>query len=266
MGILKHCRILLLCLLIAGKVSADVSTGPVRICDDISEWPPFVYFERHHGIKSEKPGGFAVELIDIILNGYGLEYSLELLPWKRCLLGVQEGKYLMLLNATESDERQQHYWFSRAYSHTTPYYFYLQSRQPAPTIHRQQDLANYRVGGILGYNYQYYGLEEQQVISLGIYSYDHLLARLQQGQFDLFVENIEILAGFSSVGEPYLDRQGLVYRPIPEMPPTSIYMLFTRNESGRMLRDMVNASIDQMETNGELVRLREKYISVPEMH
>ncbi len=38
----------------------------------------------------------------------------------------------------------------------------------------------------------------------GIYNYDHLLMRLQLGQFDLFVENIEIMAGFSSVGEPYL--------------------------------------------------------------
>jgi len=264
--ILKHWHIvaLLYLLYFSGQISAASVSGPIRICDDLGEWPPFVYFERQNGVKSDQLGGMSVKLVQIIMGHYNLEYSLELLPWKRCLMGVQEGRYHMLLNATENEERLKNYWPSVAYSQISPYYFFLQGQQSAPTIKRREDLANYRVGGILGYNYEYYGLHENQVTTQGIYNYENLLARLQLGQFDIFVENIEILAGFNAVGEPYLLRKNLAYRPIPGMPPTEIYMLFTRNEEGKELRNRVNQVIEILEQNGEMNRLRQKYLVMPD--
>ncbi|MCP5160199.1 MAG: transporter substrate-binding domain-containing protein [Hahellaceae bacterium] len=234
----------------------------LQVCDDAGEWPPFVYLERMDGQKTSKVAGLSVSLIHQIADPLGIQLNIELLPWKRCLQGVKDGKYHMLLNATVNDERREEYLISNQHSQTTPYYFYINGKVVSQKLARRADLGLYRVGGIHGYNYSYYGLEAKDVQSQGIYNYGKLIHRLQAGEFDLFVENYEILAGFSALGENYLETKGLAYAPIPEMSSTGIHMMFTKSPVGEELKHLVDEGLTRLQNDGTMQAIQMRYFNI----
>ncbi|OZG74216.1 hypothetical protein BTA51_04140 [Hahella sp. CCB-MM4] len=263
---LPKIRVILGIVFFSSLVCAEDLPSPVRICDDVSEWPPFIYYVREKGKKSAELQGVAYEVVERAFSQYHLPFDIQLMPWKRCLQAVKKADIHMLLVATLNEEREKSYWLSEVYGQTTPYYFYMENHLPQPVINRRSDLARYRVGGILGYNYSYYGLDDKKVENQGIYNYRHLLARLKSGQIDLFVENYEILAGFRAIGESYLQTPNLSYRPIPGMPATDIYMMFTKSEQGWLLRELIDSVILEMKQSGELERTFRAYFSDKNNH
>lgn len=79
-------------------------TDPVvHVCDDGSEWPPYAFHEREDGeISKEKVRGAMIEILDEITAVTGLEFSVKLLPWKRCMQYVYDnnkGYEVFLLTA-----------------------------------------------------------------------------------------------------------------------------------------------------------------------
>ncbi len=233
--------------------------SPIRVCDDIAEWPPFIYKDRNSRSTKTIVKGLSVDVIKDILSTQELKMDLELLPWKRCLSELERGHlYDMLLNASYSQERAEKYLFSIAYYTVTPHYFYSKKHYPnGLNILAKENLSQYRVGGMLGYNYSYWGLQEADVETSGIYSFEVLISRLHHGTIDLFVENYEVIAGFSKVGRPLLVDKNLHYERVPDMEPTPFYMMFSRTPRGEALRKLVNTGLQDWKDSGRLKKLVE---------
>lgn len=234
----------------------------IQICDDAGEWPPFTYAKRVEGTPSKQVEGYSVDVISTIFKRHHIAYKIELLPWKRCLYNVEHGgPHVMLLSASYSDERDKKFLFSEPYYTITPHYFY--NREvfvDAPIVRSKEDLRNYKVGGMLGYNYGYWGLSPSDVETKGIYSYENLVGQLRLQRIDLFVENLEVIAGFEKLGKPLLKYPEISYEPVPGMASTPFFMLFSKSETGVFLQKLINEDIRHMRETGELEVLRQKHL------
>ncbi len=250
-----------LCLFVSCTLpAADREVELVRICDDSGEWPPFIHYQSRDAGKESTIVGFSVDVIEAVFAENNIKFSIELIPWKRCLREVEQGEYDMLLNASYSEERAEKYYLSSDYYAVTPYYFYSLKHNPnGLPIRSKADLSGYRVGGIIGYNYDYWGLETLDVDRYAA-DYAHLIGKLHRHRVDLFVENLEVIAGFSLIGKNYIGDPDLGYAPIPDALPTLFYMLFSKNERGQELMQLVNKKLADMQSSGQLQELLKKYI------
>jgi polar amino acid transport system substrate-binding protein len=85
-------------LLVAAPCRA-VLPAVINVCDDSAEWPPYTYFERSNGTRTNVLTGFSVEYLRRVMDHAHLRFTIDLIPWQRCMAEVQEGQYAMLLNA-----------------------------------------------------------------------------------------------------------------------------------------------------------------------
>ena len=255
----------LACLLLATSSHAETATllGKVAICEDGSEWPPYTYFERRDGKKTERIIGFAVDVIQDIFSRNGLLYSLELIPWARCQAEVKLGKnYQMALNLSYSEERNRNYLLTRPYYQTTNYYFYSRRQYPnGLAIHSVADLKSYAVCGLLGYNYTGYGLKAGEVDQQAR-DFPAVIAKLHNRRCDLFVEKLEIMTGFLAIGEPFLQDKDLGRAAIPGMEHAPFHMAISPAMPQAMaLRKLLDEELLKMESSGKLKALWQKYAS-----
>ena len=225
---------------------------PVRICEDAGGWPPFVYADAEG-----QATGLSVDIARILFQRLGKSHTITLLPWKRCLSEVEKGQnYDLILNASYNEERAQRYLYTHAYYTITPHYFYDPKRFPEGLhIEASSDLKKHQLGGVLGYNYSYYGLTEDEVFTGGIYNIEALISRLKAGQFELFVESYEVVMGHYLTSDRLSQRNELKTEKIPDLPPTPFYMILSKHGQGPSLLEPINTTLDAMQADGTLGRV-----------
>jgi polar amino acid transport system substrate-binding protein len=235
---------------------------PVNICEDAGGWPPFIYQPPESPALA--PAGLSVDIADIVFKKLNLNYRITLLPWKRCLHEVEKGnRYVMILNASFNKQRAAMFHFTQAYYEIKPYYFYSRKTHPnGLDIGVLKDLHRFRVGGILGYNYSYYGLADDQIINTGIYNLEALLGRLHGNQYDLVLENYEVVAGFFLLRDAMREFATLGAAPVPELPPTPFHMIFSKTPDGLILHRKVDAVLSELKQTGIIEKIINARLSV----
>lgn len=256
---------ILLVALTAGPAQAQTETlrgSTLSVCDDGDEWPPYSYWQRVNGKKTEQITGFAVDVLKTIFSRNGLHYSIRLLPWARCLAELKLGtNYQMALNLSYSEERDKSYLLTRPYYSTTNYYYFSRKHHPQGlSIGGVADLKRYKVCGIHGYNYTTYGLSPSE-INQRAKNIPSLILMLHLGRCDLFVEKHEILLGFGAIGEAFLEDPELGRDMIRGMQPTPFHMAVSRAlPQSQAIKEMLDRELLQMESSGQLKNLWEKSI------
>lgn len=253
---------LAMCLFAAhgGAFAAAPSGISVAICDDENEWPPYSYYQRVDGKKTGAVVGFAVDVIDDIFSRHGVEYSIELIPWSRCLAVSTLGKdYAMVFNLSYNAERARSYHLSRPYYATTSYYYYSRRNHPKGlAIRGVADLKKYRVCGVQGYNYDGYGLHAGEV-DQGARSFTALISKVKLGRCALFLEKDEVMTGYAAIGKNYLADPDIGKAPIPGMKPDLFYFgVSKRHPRAEELHAMIDEDLLQMESNGKLAEFWRK--------
>jgi len=76
---------------------------PIKICAEDSQWFPMV-FKNVDGEIS----GVQYDIVKESLKELNLKYSIKLLPWKRCLRSVQEGRFDAALGASYTKQRAEY--------------------------------------------------------------------------------------------------------------------------------------------------------------
>lgn len=231
-----------------------------RACDDILEWPPYIYFQRENGKRTDAVVGYTAEVIREIIESRGAKVVIDLMPWRRCLREVEKGDpYQILLDASYNAERAERYHVSEAYYSITPYYFYSRKHRPdGLPIKSRDDLKRYRINGIAGYNYADYGLSREDLEAV-VDGHEALIQKLHAGRCDLFPEWFEVMRGFTEMGKPYLDDKDLGYAQVPGTPLTPFHFMFPKDETGLQLKKIVDEGIREMKASGRLAELLARY-------
>ena len=259
---MKRYLILILSMTLFGLgFSIELKSIVINITDDAAEWPPYIYYERIDGEKTNKLTGFTVDIIKRIFEAKGIKYTITLLPWKRALKEVEKGqRYQMILNATYNESRGEKFLFSIPFYHTHPYYFYNKKVHPnGLNIKTLNDLKNYRINGILGYNYKLYGLNSDFVDTTAK-NFLSAIRQLQANYYDLFPEAFEILSGYFVLNNLDFEKEQIGYKPIPELEPTAFYVIFTKNKLGSELKKVFDNGLKKLKENGEYNKVLNKYI------
>lgn len=246
--------------------TAQAATPPsirtVRICEDANEWPPYTFTERQGGRGTGRLTGFSVELARLILDRHGISHAIELLPWRRCLMEVKDGgRYQMLLNASFTPERARDYLLSTGYHQTHSYVYFDRRRFPEGlALKSVESLQSYQLGGIRGYAYPMLSAEQRsRMLRTG--SYPALFRMLQLGRVEVLVEDYEAMQGLARVGVlAPLAEAGVVAMPLPGASPVPYHMMFSRDERGLALQQLVDAELARMQHSGELQRLLQRYL------
>jgi polar amino acid transport system substrate-binding protein len=237
-----------------------LSVKAIRACDDIQEWPPFIYYKREGGKPTADVVGFTAELIREILAPYDVTLTIDLMPWRRCLREVEKGsQYQILLDASTNADRAERYHISKPYYSISPYYFYSKKQHPdGLPIKTMDDLKQYRINGIAGYNYADYGLKPEDLDAI-VNGHEGLIQKLHRGRCDLFPEWYEVMRGFAAVGKPYLEDEDLGYAAVPGAPLTPFYLMFPKNALGLELKTVVDEGIEKMTKSGRLAEMLSRY-------
>jgi polar amino acid transport system substrate-binding protein len=245
-------------LLMAAGASRAALPSVIGVCDDGAEWPPYTYFKRVNGTKTNTLIGFSVEYLQRVLERKGLHFTLDLIPWKRCMAEVVSGHYAMLLNASLNDERARDYLVTQPYYALTLVYFYDADR-PRPAINSAADLRTLHACGVSGYNYVPFGLEPN-MIDTDAKDLPQAFLKLKRGHCDVVPERLEVAIGYEAIGELDLKAEGIQYAPVPHLPRSPFYMMVSRNVPyANELLSVLNEGIAAIEGSHEAYDLAAKY-------
>lgn len=260
---------ILLCSLLAVPFAAQGAQGtaaPVlAICEDENEWPPYSYFERVDGRKTDRLTGYAVAVLRDILTRRGVDYTIDMIPWPRCMAVATIGEqYAMVLNLSYNEQRARAFLFSRPYYATTSYYYYSRRNYPRGLdIKSVGDIRKYRVCGVQGYNYSGYGLAPGEV-DQGAKNFAALITKMQLGRCALFLEKDEVMVGYAAIGKNYMADPDIAKAPVPGMKPDLFYFGISRRHPRAMqIKQMIDEELRQMEASGRLGELWRNASAVP---
>jgi len=244
------------------KQGMTVSIG----MEENTDWPPYEYFERIDGIRTEKLIGYAVDVIAEILSSYDLNYNIEYFPLLRCLEYLESGEKIQVVLPTSlNDDRRDKYYISEYAYSVTPSYYYMKEKFPdGPDISSVEELLQYgSVYGKFGYNYSNFGIEEESSL-IRLKDFDSIINMLEMGRANFLLARSEPFSGLSLVGENYL-HDGIAQAPIPGISRENFYYLISKKHPyGEELLQIINKGIIEMRNRGRLEEIMDIYISKAE--
>jgi len=244
-------------LLTGGLVHAELPQH-IPVCDDNAEWPPYTYLPLVHGKKSAWPTGYAVEYLQRILSARKVHFTLDLIPWRRCLREVERGQYALLLNSADNAERERSYLVAKPYYATTLVYFFDQARSK-PVINTAADLHKLHLCGVRDYNYAAFGLSASDMDTEADSPVSALL-KMKKGRCDAVPERLEVVLGYQSMGAISLQARAIGYERVPGLAPSTFHMMVSRNlPYSAELLSVLNEGIDEMNKSGVATELAIKY-------
>jgi len=264
---MKRAIIILSLILLPGMLQAQ----PVKICDDGAEWAPFIYYERVNGKKNKsKLVGFVPELMQEVFEIVGLKHSMKLIPWKRCQARVEDfgesRKYEALTDASFSMERANKYWATAPLYEMRDGVFYSIKKYPnAPQITKPYDLVNFRLCGVLGYNYELmyeeYGVPRSKKVNTGAVNTMNVLEKISLGRgCDLIQSSIAIVYGGEAIGQ-YKIPSDIRSMPIPGGKRPNYHMFIAKTSPRAYeLLTKINQALLILKNNGVSKKIYKKYI------
>ena len=236
----------------------------IHIVDDEAEWPPYTYYKRLNGKKTQEIEGFSIDVVSHILHRAGIKFTIELLPWKRALFNVAGGKKnQLILNSSYVKEREEDYLYSLSYYSLQHVIFYSVKKYPNGLVLKDIDdlNSNYKICGLRGYSYGAAGVDTQKV-NLSFGTYGQLIHVLHERPeiCDLFIEGYKILPGFKMIGHDYLADMNLKHSIIPGLASKGYHMLISKKLAYRHeLKRILDEGILDMQNSGEMDKVSEKY-------
>ena len=239
---------------------------PVRVCAGIGKWAPYSYVPVVDGKPvTDQWQGFSAELIDEIFAIIGWQHSIGYLPWKRCTREVDNfekyGSYEVFFDGSYNKSRAEKYYLTAPIYTTRQGIFYSAAKYPdGPDVKSIADLKNFTLCGVLGHNYDTYGLADTDIKArakrLGL-----ALKMVARNRCDLTMNSMEPVYGSKLFGESFIP-DGVLGKPIPGMLPTKFY-IFVAKTSPRAyeLFTKINQALTILQNNGVSDRILAKYLA-----
>ena len=248
--------LLLVAVALVGGVATAAEEPPVSICAD-ADPPPSIYWQRDAaGKKTRELVGFEVDLMRAAFArlGRGVEFTGDL-PWKRCMLMVQQGRYDFAMGAYYDDERAKQFAYSVHYHSLTPQVF--TRRADPPAIKEAADLKRYRGCGMMGASYAHYGLDAA-LLDQGK-THEQLVQKLKFKRCDFFVEEQEVFLGYKLLGTDYLADPVLQHHGLPGVKPPSTHVIAAKGSVAAQLLPKLNVALEELIKSGAAAAMWKKH-------
>jgi len=263
-----------MCIVFMSFVSVVAVGQDVKICDDGAEWPPYMYYERVNGeINTQNIIGAVKELFDEAFMRSDLTYSVELIPWKRCMAEVENfdktQNYEVFSNGGYSPQRTELYWPSIPLYVTHRGVFYSEKKYPqGPPITTKADVVDYKICGVLGYDYaDILEWGDNITIYQGAKSNDAVLQQIDKGRCDIMITSMEPIYGAVAIGK-YTIPEGIRSFPMPGL-TVSTFHFWVSKKSPRAfeLVTRLNTAIMEVIYTQDYTRIFTKYLpDVPHLY
>ncbi|MBA5689073.1 substrate-binding periplasmic protein [Rugamonas apoptosis] len=230
----------------------------IRVCGQVAEWPPYLYFRRDQGGPTDDVIGYSAEMLQLSLERKGLRYTLDMLPWRRCTESVRLGMHDMMTDLANDPYRAKTYLVSKPYYTQHLVYFFDMSR-PRPAIDTAADLKKLRLCAVNGYTYAAFGLNPAQ-IDTGSQDLMQSLLKLKNNRCDAVPERLEIALGYQALGKIDFKVLGISYGALPDLQPSPFHMMVSRNVPyAAELLEVLDDGIESLGRGGDARRLAAKY-------
>lgn len=251
-----------LALLLAGWMPlCQAADATVQIClGDGNEWPPYTYWERVDGeVDRSRLTGSASTLVLTVLQRLGLPHRVRYMPWARVQQELADfadkGRCELTWDASYNEERAAYAHFSEPLYQAHLGLFYSQRRFITEPRAALVQLHNYRVCGVIGYNYEVYSIDWdiQRFPSL-----QQNLDMLARQRCDFFPSEIEPLYGGVALGAY---RAGHELRHLRLPGHKAFYLMLSRGSPrGEALIAAINRELQALEASGEAEAIRQRFL------
>lgn len=242
----------------------------VKICDDKGEWAPYNYFERVEG-KADKTKltGAVTELLEKIFKIVALDYSVDMIPWARCIALVYKydkaKQYEAFINGAYSTDRALKYHISVPLYKTHQGVFYSTKKYPdGLPFYKQSDIKNFKQCAILGYELtgydEIYKLKKGTQIDQGAKDTYGVLKKISSGHCDIFINSKETVYGGVAIGK-YIIPKDIKSINMPDRKATTFHLFIARKSPrAHELLSKINQAILILQKNGVADKIFNKYI------
>ncbi|MGV8916957.1 MAG: substrate-binding periplasmic protein [Pseudomonas sp.] len=143
-------------------------------------WPPFTDINLANG-------GLATDIVSTALRRAGYTTEFEQVPWARAILGVDEGRYDVLVNAWFTHERTMIGEFSNEYLLNRVRF--LKRKDNPITFNNLKDLHPYPIAIVRGYAYSNAFDSDAQLQKVPVHSFSMAVRMLAAGRVALTAED-----------------------------------------------------------------------------
>ncbi|TNC79800.1 MAG: hypothetical protein C9356_17205 [Oleiphilus sp.] len=164
-GISRGKRYCLLFLLVAVSLPLlareDWQQETLIICSEDAGWPPYSFVSPDENAKFS---GFSHDLFERIFTAHGIEYLVEIKPWKRCLQEGIAGPVHLVLDAASNPQRARDYLLTEPIYSLKPVFF--TAREHALAVQKNvsiDQLKSLIACGQKGYTYTNFGFDNSLV-------------------------------------------------------------------------------------------------------
>lgn len=196
-----------------------------------------------------QPTGIAVDMLNTILKKQSRDVENQIRPWKRCLADVKAGRVDIVPNSSYQKKRAEYSLYTTPLYKTHLVLFYrLQDYPKKPQINSLDDLSKYTVGGVLGFNYNFYN--DQITLDKGAKNRQSLIDMLRAGRFNLAIAQKEVVAMLAQKNEVNLG--GLSSVPDPAKPEQNFHMLVSKKAfKAKALQGFLDQGIKDLYASGK---------------
>lgn len=229
------------------------AAAPLRACGGDSNWPPMSFVNP----KNNSIQGLSVEVLKAIFTP---QPEIKLRPWARCLAEVEtmQGSDIVM-SSFRTAEREQKFYFSRAYFSLTPSYFFARQRFKSPPLANLKDLTHYKVCALHGAAVSYTGLAPSKIES-GATNYLSLIRKIDRGHCDIVVDMEEVFYGFAHIGLVPFSNQEYQILPLPETEKFPLHFAVSRaHPQAKDIIEQIDKGIALLQKNGKLKQLHEHF-------
>ncbi len=230
------------------------SVRAVTMCVDSDPPPPGSLKLDSNGKKIIPVEGATIDIVRAAFTRLGIpiEFNADM-PWKRCLLEVEEGIIDFALGVYFNDERAKVYDYSTHYNTLTPQIFYRASNPVHIT--RASDLKKFRGCGIYGSSYVHYQINSDDLV-MGS-DYDSLYRKLLAGRCDYFAEELEPVYesnnGKNFLANPLIRHIGAEWATRPAR-----HLITAKNGPDSALLVQIDAALESVIKSGQAEQLWKK--------
>ncbi len=259
-------KVLSLALALGVMSVATASAQTVKICDDEAGWPPYVYNPIENGAaNTSKIEGAAVDFMAAVLEDAGIDHTIELLPWKRCLKEVADfgsgGDFEAFSNGSYNEERLKIYYITKPIYETNSGLFYSEAKFPnGLDLKSVDDAKKYKMCGVFGYNYENWNMTNDD-LDTSAKTTEQALKKVEAGRCDAVLSSIEPVIGSAAIGKPIVP-EGVKAQKFDFMDDLSFHIYIAKSSPrGEKLRDKIDASIDKLRGDSTHEQIFSKYLN-----